>query len=90
MQRKAFLAILLIIVLGGACFANDGSWPKVKEFDDDFLAYSGTKSIDFIRPIFDVNGTIKYLFVCRGGTTEYTDPLSDRLGINYVSPLTCI
>jgi hypothetical protein len=87
---KRFALFLFLIFLPSVCLATDAAWPKLKDFDDEFLAYSGGKPVEYIRPLKDLNGNTKYLLVCRGGSTEYTDTLSDKLNINYVSPLTCI
>ena len=84
------ILILFWLIFPSICNASDASWPQLKEFDEEFLAYSGGKPIEYMKPLKDLNGNTKYLLVCRGGSTEYTDKLSDQLNINYVSPLTCI
>ena len=85
-----YILCSLLIILSSICLAGDTSWPIIKEFDEEFLAYSEGKPVEYVKPLKDLNGNTKYLLVCRGGTTEYTDSLSDKLDINYVSPLTCI
>jgi hypothetical protein len=85
-----YFSILFLIIFSSTCLADDTLWPTIKEFDDEFLAYSGGKPVEYLKPLKDLNGHTKYLFVCRGGSTEYTDSLADKLDINYVNPLTCI
>ncbi|MBN2320746.1 MAG: hypothetical protein JXR49_16830 [Acidobacteria bacterium] len=84
------LLILFLIFFSSICSADDTSWPVMKEFDEELLAYADGKPIEYVKPLTDINGNIKYLLVCRGGSNEYTASLSDDLNINYVSPLTCI
>ena len=62
MKKSILIPFMLIFPI--VCLAADLSWPKLKEFDDEFLAYSGGNPIEYIKPLKDINGITKYLLVC--------------------------
>ena len=71
------------------CLAKDIQWPAMKEFTVDFPIQTNAEKLEFVKLLEDVNGTGKYLFVCRGGSTEYLDKLTDQTQINYAGALGC-
>jgi len=81
--------VLALAVANSPCLAAEVQWPEMREFEADFVVNTSAEKIEFIRPLYDVNGTVRYLFVCRGGSTEYLDKLSDQTNRNYVGPFGC-
>jgi len=86
-MNKLILHIIFVLVLTGYnCFATDSTWPKMKEFDDSFVVDTKAEGTEFVKSLCDLTGTVRYVFVCRGGTDEYLDKRTD---ITYVGPLGC-
>jgi hypothetical protein len=84
------LALCLLLALSiDSAFAAEPSWPKMQEFDADFVVRTNAEKIEFIKALYDVNGAIRYIFVCRGGSDEYLDKLGGEKHINYVGKLGC-
>ncbi|MBI3352138.1 MAG: hypothetical protein HY036_06125 [Nitrospirae bacterium] len=81
--------IFFFFISMAPCLAKDIQWPVIKEFTMDFPIQTNAEKLEFVKPLDDMNGTVKYLFVCRGGSTEYLDKLSDQTKINYVGVLGC-
>jgi len=85
-MKKVIIFALLVAVLASATpLKAEAPWPKMKEFQDSFVVDTRAEKIDFVRPLYDIDGTIRYLFVCRGGTDEYLGHLEN----NYVGPFGC-
>ncbi|MFI5304194.1 MAG: hypothetical protein ACHQYP_05290 [Nitrospiria bacterium] len=94
MINKLFGPIPLILIIFfftfiTSCLAKDIQWPVMKEFTTEFPIQTNAEKLEFVKLLEDINGTIKYLFVCRGGSTEYLDKLSDQMQISYVGVLGC-
>lgn len=72
-----------------AVSAHSKQWPNVlpvsKEFDVDFS--SGWVEIDL--PIVGQDGKTKYLFWCRGGTTEKMDAYEEKTGFAFAGSFLC-
>ncbi len=89
MRMIAFNMLLTLVLACRICFGAETQWPKMKEFEIDFVVQTTAEKIEFMKPLYDINSTVRYLFVCRGGNTEYLDKLSDQTNINYVGQLGC-
>ena len=86
-MKLTTIIIGLLLLAGGA--ANGEIWPQVREIDMTIGVDSGAERILWKVPIYGNDGTVLYQIICRGGTDEYLDGLTDRVGINFVGPLGC-
>ena len=90
---KKLTIILVAIILGlfsKPTFSSESTnWPVIQEVEKIYELNASAKEINISFPIKDVNGVTQYLFVCKGGSTEYLDKLSDETGINYTGWLGC-
>jgi hypothetical protein len=59
----------------------------MRQFDDSFLVDTKREGTEYIKALRDVNGTVRYLFLCRAGTDEYLQKHSHH--ITSVGPLFC-
>ena len=84
---KTLTLCLLLALFVGSAFAAESSWPKMQEFDADFVVRTNAEKLEFIKVLYDVKGAATYIFACRGGSDEYLDRLSGRTNINYVGKL---
>jgi hypothetical protein len=80
---------LLLGLFANNALATESSWPKIHEFEVNFIVHTNAEKIEFIKPLYDLRGTLRYTFVCRGGSTEYLDKLGEQKDINYVERLGC-
>lgn len=83
---KLLVSILFVLALSYTSLAAESTWPKMKEFDDSFIFDTKEEGIKFIKPLCDVNGMVRYVFICRGGTDEYIEKHSNS---TFVGPLGC-
>jgi hypothetical protein len=91
-MKSVFCFLLSALALlaktnAGSCAAD--AWPEMAEFSAKFGVETSSQRIFFELPLIDVHGETQYNFVCRGGSKEYLDQLSDSLGVNYVGPFSC-
>lgn len=89
MTNRTLWLILALVFALPECSPAQSNWPKMREFDDSFPVDTNAERIDFVKPLYDVNGMIKYLFVCRGGGEKYLDELERDRNIIYVGILGC-
>jgi hypothetical protein len=87
-ETVLFLALLALVLACADCFAVESTWPKMRKFEDSF-AVDTRAEIDYANPLYDISGTVRYVFVCKGGSDEYLDALEERTGITYVGVLGC-
>jgi len=88
--RRLVLAFCLLLDLSvNSALAAETAWPKIQEFDLDFVVHTNAETIEFIKHLYDLKGTLRYSFICRGGSTEYLDKLGGQKDINYVGKLGC-
>ena len=84
-----FLASVLLVLASDRCPALGSVWPKMMEFSDSFAVETSAEKIEFVRPLYDLGGTVRYTLVCIGGSQKYLDSLSTETDINYVGVLGC-
>ena len=85
--RKFLVSNIVVFALSCTSLAAESTWPKMKEFDDSFVVDTREEGTEFIKPLCDVNGTVRYVFLCRAGTDGYLDKHSHD--ITFVGPLFC-
>lgn len=88
LEKTTGLAFIVLALTFGECFAGEILWPKMREIEDGFIVNT-QESVNFVKPLHDVSGVVKYVFVCKGGSDKYLDELEERTDITYVGVLGC-
>jgi hypothetical protein len=87
-EKGMFLVLLTLALACADCFGVEPTWPTMREVEDSFVVDTRT-NVDFVRPLYDISGTVRYVFVCKGGSDKYLDALEEPTGITYVGVLGC-
>lgn len=88
--RKASILALLLCFLLPCAFAQESEWPKVASFTQSYSVNLDDGLVAIDLPFTTVDGSVQYLFWCRGGPDDILDAMTEREGINYVGPLMCV
>lgn len=89
MRAVVLYPVFTFILAASAGQSAESLWPIMKEFADSFAVDTKAAKIEFIKPLYDLNGVARYVFVCRGGDDWYLDELERQTRILYVGPLGC-
>lgn len=83
------LGLLAFAISPHATQGQGDDWPNVREFEITVGFSAHAERFDLLAPIYSDRGDIVYWLICKGGSDENLDRLSDESGTNFVGPLSC-